>query len=168
MSGLIAGMRSLGFGLERVVAPIFRWPRLSAVVVLCILALAAYGGTQLTSTRTCAAFSPAGTDAYKDYIQTVENFVDPENEILVLVEGDKLGEPAVFTKLRDFQFELQFIDGVANVVSAFALRLAPDANGDAPLLIDDAASRAHAGASRNASAPIRFSATSCCRPTARR
>lgn len=132
------GLRSLGFGLDRVVVPIFRWPRISAFVVLCLLALTAYGGTQLTFDQNLRAVFAGGTDAYQDYIQTVEDFVDPENEVLILVEGERLGEPDVFAKLRDFQFELQFIEGARSVVSAFALRLAPDANGDAPLVIDDA------------------------------
>ena len=139
MSRLIAGMRTLGFGLEHIVDPIFRWPRISAVVVLCILGLAAYGGTKVQFDQNLRGVFAGKSTAYQDYIQTVQNFVDPENEILVLVEGAKLGDPAVFTKLRDFQFELQFIDGVANVASAFSLRDAPDANGDAALVIDDSA-----------------------------
>ena len=131
-------MNSLGFGLERVVAPIFRWPRLSGLVVLVLLGVCAFGGTKLTFDQNLRAVFAGGTEAYKVYSKTVEDFVDPENEILILVEGKRLGEPEVFAKLRDFQFELQFIDGVGSVVSAFALRQAPDANGDAPLLIDNA------------------------------
>ncbi|MCB1487814.1 MAG: MMPL family transporter [Bauldia sp.] len=131
-------MNSLGFGLERIVAPVFRWPRASGLVVLILLGLCAYGGSQLSFDQNLRAVFAGGTEAYKVYSQTVEDFVDPENEILILVEGKRLAEPEVFAKLRDFQFELQFIDGVGSVVSAFALRQPPDANGDAPLLIDNA------------------------------
>jgi hypothetical protein len=131
-------MRSLGFGLERVVDPIFRWPRISAFVVLCVIALGAVGLTQLQFDQNLRGVFAGTTDVYKDYISTVEDFVDPENEILILVEGPGLGEPKTFAKLRNFQFELQFIEGIRNVTSAFSLRHAPDANDDAPLLITEA------------------------------
>ena len=131
-------MRSLGFGLERVVAPVFRWPARSAFVILCLLGLAAFGGSQLRFDQNLRGVFAGGTPAYKDYIETVRDFVDPENEVLILVEGARLGDPKVFAKLRDFQFELEFIDGVKSVTSAFSLREAPDANGDAPLVINNA------------------------------
>jgi uncharacterized protein len=130
-------MRSLGFGLERVVEPIFRWPRLSAVVVLCMLALVGYGGTNVHFDQNLRSVFAGRTQAYKDYSEVVKNFVDPENEILILVEGAKLATPEDFAKLRDYQFELQFVDGVESVTSAFSLRQPPDANGDAALVIDD-------------------------------
>lgn len=131
-------MSSIGFGLERVVAPIFRWPRLSALLIVCLIGLTAYGLTVLQFDQNLRGVFAGNTEIYEDYARTVENFVDPENEILLLVEGDRLGEPEVFTKLRDFQFELQFLEGVQNVTSAFALRMAPDVNGDTAVLIDDA------------------------------
>ncbi|WP_421722991.1 efflux RND transporter permease subunit [Bauldia sp.] len=130
-------MRSLAFGLDRVVDPIFRWPRVSAAVVLCILAVAAFGATQLTFDQNLRGTFAGDRSTYADYARTVEEFIDPENEILILVEGDDLGEPTTFAKLRDFQFELQFVDGVASVTSAFALRKTPDENGDAALVISD-------------------------------
>jgi GAF domain-containing protein len=70
-------------------------------------------------------------------VAKVRSFVDPENEILVLVEGERLGTPETFARLQDFQFELQFIDGVGSVYSPFALRDPPLPNGNAPLVIRD-------------------------------
>lgn len=131
-------MGSLAFGLDRIVEPIFRWPRISAAVILTILAVAAYGGTQLTFDQNLRGVFAGDRPAYQDYVRTVDEFIDPENEVLILVEGDTLADPTVFTKLRDFQFELQFVEGVESVTSAFALRQSPDANGDAALVIDDA------------------------------
>ncbi|MCP4383964.1 MAG: MMPL family transporter [Hyphomicrobiales bacterium] len=130
-------MRSLGFGLDRIVAPIFRWPRASAAVLLAILAVAAYGGTQIRFDQNLRGVFAGDGPAYQDYARTVDEFIDPENEVLILVDGDTLAEPGTFTKLRDFQFELQFVDGVESVTSAFALRQTPDANGDAALVIAD-------------------------------
>ena len=66
-------------------------------------------------------------------------YVDTENETLVLVEGDALGMPDNLKRLQDFQFELQFIDGIGSVYSPFALRDPPQSNGNAPLLLRDPA-----------------------------
>ena len=130
-------MNSLGFGLERIVIPIFRYPKIAAAVFVALLAIAAYGGTQLSFDQNLRGAFAGNSETYQEYIQAVGDFVDPENEVLVLVEGDTLGSPENFTKLRDLQFELQFVDGVANVSSAFALRNPPDEQGDASLVIAD-------------------------------
>ena len=78
------------------------------------------------------------TQTYRDYVAATDEFVDPENELLVLIEGKDLGSPENFQKLQDLQLELQLLDGVDNVYSLFALREPPDANGDAAPLVGDA------------------------------
>ena len=130
-------MWSLGFGLERVAWIALARPRLTAVVVVCVVAASIFGLTQVKFDEDLRAVFAGENDTYRDYVRVTEEFVDPENENLLLVEGADLGSPENFAKLQDLQFELQFIEGVENVFSLFALRHPPDANGDASLVVDD-------------------------------
>ncbi|MEX0853815.1 MAG: MMPL family transporter [Bauldia sp.] len=133
-------MKSIGFGLERIAWPALAWPRATAIVVLLLLAAAAFGITRLSFDEDLRSVFASDARAYSAYVAATADFVDPENETLVLVEGDHLGEAANFRRLQDFQFELQLIDGVGSVHSPFALREPPNARGEAPPLINDAGS----------------------------
>jgi predicted RND superfamily exporter protein len=131
-------MRSIGFGLERVAWPAMKWPRAVSAVVAVVLAVALFGITRIAFDENLRSVFASSEPAYATYVAATEAFVDPENEILVLVEGDGLGAPANFKRLQDFQFELQFVDGVGSVYSAFALRDPPGASGNPPLVVRDA------------------------------
>ncbi len=130
--------KSIGFGLERVGLLSLSWPRATGAVMLLLIAAALFGFTRLTFDENLRGTFASDTQEYAEYVAATDDFVDPENESLVLVEGD-LGTPETFQKLGDFQFELQLLDGVGNVYSLFALRGRPDANGDAPVLVSDPA-----------------------------
>jgi predicted RND superfamily exporter protein len=130
-------MKSIGFGLERVAWLALKWPRTTAVFFLVLLAIAGLGLTRLSYDENLRDTFVSDSDAYKLYVATTSEFVDPENETIVLVEGDRLGEPDTFRKLQDLQLELQVADGVASVYSLFALRSAPNTAGDAPLLVNN-------------------------------
>lgn len=130
-------MKSIGFGLERVAWLALKAPRTAAAILLAILALGTFGLTRVTFDQDLRNALASNDEAFQRYTQATAEFVDPENEMLALVEGDNLTDPAVLQKLQDFQFELQLADGVDSVYSLFALRRPPDANGDAPLLVND-------------------------------
>lgn len=153
-------MWSLGFGLERVAWIALYRPRLTAVAIVCVVAASIFGLTQVKFDEDLRAVFAGENDTYRDYVRITEEFVDPENENLLLVEGADLGTPDNFTKLQNLQFELQFIDGVDNVFSLFALRHPPDANGDASLVVSDA-SRGLTPELAAEFVRIRFSARSC-------
>lgn len=131
-------MKSIGFGLERVAWLALRWPRATALIVAILLAIAGYGITRLSFDADLRNTFASNSAAYQLYKAATADFVDPENETIVLVEGDRLGDPDVFQRLQDFQFEMQVAEGVRSVYSLFALRETPDANGDAPPLVSDA------------------------------
>src|SRR5437868_1272676 len=130
-------MRSIGFGLERVAWPALRWPRATAIVFALMVATAVFGVTRLAFDEDLRNTFASDSPGFRAYVETTSEFVDPENETILLVEGDRLGDPATFQKLQDLQFELQVADGIDSVYSPFALRLPPDASGDAPPLIAD-------------------------------
>ncbi len=130
-------MKSIGFGLDRIALAALDWPRAAAALFLALLLVAAFGVTRLSFDEDLRDTFASNSPVFEAYRDVTDHFVDPENETLVLVEGEHLGDPATFQKLQDFQFELQLLDGVDNVFSIFALRHRPEADGNAPLLIDD-------------------------------
>ena len=130
-------MWSLGFGLERIAWLALRRPRLTAVLAVILVAASVFGLTRVKFDEDLRAVFAGENDTYRNYVRITEEFVDPENENLLLVEGPDLGTPESFQKLQDLQFELQFVDGVDNVFSLFALRHPPDDNGDASLVVSD-------------------------------
>ena len=128
----------IGFGLERIALFAYERPLFGVLVLLVVALLAAFGMTQVRFNDDLRNIFSGDTQTYRDYVAATDEFVDPENELLVLVEGKDLGTPQNFQKLQDFQLELQLLDGVDNVYSLFALRQPPDANGDAAPLVSDA------------------------------
>lgn len=130
-------MWSIGFGIERVAWLALYRPRLTGIVAILMVAAAIFGLTQVKFDEDLRAVFAGENDTYRDYVRITEEFVDPENENLLLVEGKDLGTPENFQKLEALQFELQFIDGVDNVFSLFALRHPPNAEGDATLVVND-------------------------------
>ncbi len=128
----------IGFGLERIVLFAYERPRIGIGILIVVYLLAGYGMMHVRFNDDLRNIFAGDTETYRDYVAATDDFVDPENELLVLVEGKDLGTPANFQKLQDFQLELQLVDGVDNVYSLFALREPPDANGDAAPLVNDA------------------------------
>jgi predicted RND superfamily exporter protein len=127
----------IGLGLERIAWFLYDRPRLGLAFVLLVVALTALGLSRLSFNDDLRDIFAGDTPAYRAYTQATSEFVDPENELLVLIEGKDLGTPVNFQKLQELQLELQLVDGVDNVFSLFALRQRPDAEGNAPLLVDN-------------------------------
>src|SRR5205823_12986100 len=99
-------MWSIGFGLERIAWSALKWPRATAAIAVALLAVAAFGITRITFDENLRAVFASSSPAYAAYVAATDAFVDPENETLVLVEGDRLGTPDNFKHLQDLQFEL--------------------------------------------------------------
>ena len=132
-------MKSIGFGLERIAWLALEWPRLAAAAFLLVARSCRLGAARLSFDENLRNVFASKSATFLAYKNTTSEFVDPENETLVLVEAPDLAAPAVFKRLQDFQFELQLIDGVGSAYSMFSLRDPPDASGAAALVIDDTA-----------------------------
>jgi len=130
-------MKGIGFGLDRVALLVFDRPKLAMLIMAVVVALAGFGITKLRFDENLRNLFATDSESFSAYVQATEDFVDPENELLVLVEGGEIADPAVFQRLQDFQFELQLLDGVESVYSLFALREPPAADGSAALLVAD-------------------------------
>ncbi len=144
-------MKSIGFGLERLAWPALAWPRTALAVLVALAAISVFGVTRSTFDEDLRNVFNGNSAAFADYTRVTEDFVDPENETLVLIEGRNLGQPEVFTKLQDFQFELQLAEGVDSVFSLFSLREPPADDSPPPPLVADAS----AGLSPDLAARIR-------------
>ncbi len=130
--------RSLAFGLDRIALVALRYRRLAAVVAVLVTAISIYGLTNIQIDRDLRDLFRGETEIYETYAEAARDFVDPENQVLVLVEGD-VGAPGNLTVLRDLQLELQLLPNVGNVFSPFSLRTPPDEDGSTRPLIEDPA-----------------------------
>lgn len=130
--------RSLAFGLDRIGLLALRFPRLAAIAAVLVSAVTVYGFFHLEIDRNLRDIFRGETETYERYADAAQDFVDPENQILVLVEGD-IAAPDNLTTLRDLQLELLFINNVGNVFSPFSLRTPPDEDGATQPLIGDPA-----------------------------
>ncbi len=130
-------MTGIGFGLDRIASFLFERPRIAAALMAIVIALAGFGMTRLTFDENLRDIFAGNSASFQEYVAATDDFVDPENELIVLIEGNDLGTPDNFQRLQDFQFELQLLDGVDNVYSLFALRDPPDADGNAAILVND-------------------------------
>ena len=133
----VGTMKSIGFGLERIALLAVARPWLAAMLLALLFGVAGYGLTKVSFDDDLRNVFGGSTTEFATYTEATRQFVDPENQLIVLVEATSLAGADIFSHLREFQFELQFVEGVADVFSLFALRYPPDEAGNAPLVIDD-------------------------------
>jgi len=135
-------MKSIGFGLERIALLAVYRPWIATALLAVVLAVVGYGLTKPRFDDNLRNVFGGSTAEVTAYMEATKQFVDPENQLVLLVNDTSLGSPETFAKLRELQFELQFVDGVRDVFSLFALRDPPQETGDAapldaPLIVDD-------------------------------
>ncbi len=129
----------LGFGLDRIGLLALRYYRFAALAVVLITAVTAYGFPHVSIDRDLRNLFRGDTAIFNSYTEVVDQYVDPENQVLILIEGASLGEPGTFASLRDLHIDLSLLPDVGSVFSPFSLRTPPDANGNTRPLIADAA-----------------------------
>jgi len=127
---------SLGFGLERIGVIAHRHPRIAAIGLSILIAVTAYGVPRVSVDRDLRDLFRGETDAYETYVAATAEFVDPENQFLVLIEGQSIGSPATLERLFDLHLELQLLPEAGSVFSLFSLRTPPDAYGNSRPLVD--------------------------------
>ncbi|MCW5716431.1 MAG: MMPL family transporter [Bauldia sp.] len=130
------GRWSLGFGLEKVGLVAHRHPLVAAIVLALISVVTVYGMFHVQIDRNLRDMFQGDSESYRTYLEATEDYVDAENQILILVEGD-LTAPGALATLRDLQLELSLLDDAGSVYSLFSLFAPPDVAGRMPPLIDD-------------------------------
>ncbi len=128
---------SVGFGVERIGLLAHGHPRIAAIVIALITVVSVYGLFHVTIDRNLRDMFRGESTAYATYLAAADEFVDPENQIFILIEGEAIGTPDVFPSLQELHLELQLLPDVGTVYSLFSLLGPPDANGRARPLVTD-------------------------------
>lgn len=120
---------SFGFGVIQVGRIVDRHPRIAGLILALVVGLAIYGVFHVSIDRDLRDMFRGESATYQTYVAMTDAFTDPENQVLVLIEGPDIVQPAVLERLRDLQFELQLLGDAGSVYSLFSLRTPPDADG---------------------------------------
>ncbi len=129
----------LGFGLDRIALVALRHYRLAALALALITAVTVYGFPHISIDRDLRNLFRGDTEIFNAYTEVVDQYVDPENQVMILVEGAALGDPDNLAKLSNLHIDLTLLPDVGSVFSPFSLRQPPDENGSTRPLIADAA-----------------------------
>ncbi len=92
----------------------------AAYLVVCLLSIWALPSLKFDYDFESAFVGPSKW--YVDYSEHSEHFHTAERQVAVLFEGDALSNPSNLAAVRDFVLEAQFVNGIAEVQSAFAIR----------------------------------------------
>ncbi|MCP4934327.1 MAG: MMPL family transporter [bacterium] len=127
-------MASLGFGIERVGLPSLRNPKTSMIVILLVSLVAALGLLKLKPAGSLGELFRSDSTEFANYQKLNKLFPTTEYDVMVLIKGKDLMRPQTLDDIRNIQLELEFADGVENIVSMFTMRGTPDKTGYAPPL----------------------------------
>ncbi len=126
-----------GFGVLRAGLFIERHGRIAWGIAALVTAVTIYGLFHVSVDRDLRDMFRGETELYRSYVATTEAFVDPENQVIVLVEGDGIRSPEGLRALEDLHLELQLLQDAGGVFSLFSLRSPPDAAGRTEAVVAD-------------------------------
>lgn len=115
-------MRNIGFGLEKIGLAALRWPLWFAAAIALLTLVAVYGITQLKFDDDVIYAFRSDSETFKQFSELLDDRNGVSNDVVMLVESEQPLDAAALKNLREMHFELEFADGVASVLSAFALR----------------------------------------------
>lgn len=123
------------FGLERIGLIGIARPMSTVFMLIMVSAAMIYGATQTSFDDDLRRLFRSDRGIYLAHARLIEQFPAVENQLVLLVESDKpLTKPQLET-IRMLHLDVQFVDGVAGVVSIFSARSPPDKSGTARLIL---------------------------------
>ena len=125
------------FGLERIGLIALKAPRITAVLILILSALAAWGVSRIKVDDSLSELFRTNTEEFRRYEEIDRRFPSSEYDVLVVVEGESLLKKPQLEAFRNAVVELQLTDGVGGLVSMLSARGKPDATGYAPPVVPD-------------------------------
>ncbi len=126
------------FGLDKLGLVALAAPYLSALVILILSILAAYGVSLLKVDDSLSELFRTDTEEFRQYEEIDRLFPSSEFDVLIVVEGKDLLTRESLRKFADTTIELQLADGVGGLVSMLSARGKPDETGyAAPIVPDD-------------------------------
>ncbi len=119
------GIFSAGFGLERLGLLALKFPRATLIIILLITPLLAFSATKLNFSSDIREIFRSGSTDFTVLEQVSEQYPGSDRDIILVIEGDGLFQPANLEKLRDLHLDLGLVEGVSYVLSMFSARKAP-------------------------------------------
>jgi hypothetical protein len=128
---------ALSFGLDRLGLVALKAPRVSALVILILSALAVVGVMRLKVDDSLSELFRTDTPEFHQYEEIDQRFPSSEFDVLAVVEGPNLLARPQLEAFANAVIDLQLADGVDGLVSMLSARGKPDATGYAPPIVPD-------------------------------
>jgi hypothetical protein len=122
----------LVLGFERVGLVALRTPLLSALIVVLLCVLAAFGTQRLKVDDSLSSLFRSNTPEFRHFEEFSHRFPSNEYDVLMVVEGNSLLERDSIDKLRNLVTDLQLTEGARGVLSLFSARQPPEKGSDLP------------------------------------
>ena len=117
------------FGIERLGLLALRKPVVSALIMVLISILAAFGVSRISVDDSLSELFRSDTEEFRRYELVAERFPSSEFDVLLVAEGPDLLSREALESLRSTILEIGLGEAVRGVVSLFSARRKPDENG---------------------------------------
>lgn len=124
-------------GIDRLGLVALKAPIISALIIVALSALAAFGVSKLRVDDSLSELFRTDTAEFRQYEEIDRRFPSSEYDVLVVVEGRALLARERLEAFRNTVIELQLTDGVGGLVSMLSARGLPDASGYAAPIVPD-------------------------------
>lgn len=128
---------ALSFGIDRLGLIALKAPRVSALIIVLLSALAVMGVMRLKVDDSLSELFRTDTPEFHQYEEIDRRFPSSEYDVLAVVEGPNLLDKAQLHAFANAVIDLQLADGIDGLVSMLSARGKPDANGYAPPIVPD-------------------------------
>jgi predicted RND superfamily exporter protein len=120
-------LHNLAYGIERIGLIPLRAPIVSAIILIALCVVAAFGVERLKVDDSLSQLFRSDTPEFRQFEEVTRRFPSAEFDVLVVVEGKDLLKRESIAKLRDLVTDLQLIDSVRGLISLFSARQPPEA-----------------------------------------
>lgn len=125
------------FGLDKLGLIALKAPVLSAILIVLLSVIAAFGVARLKVDDSLSELFRTDTAEFRQYEKVDRLFPSAEYDVLVVVEGENLLSRDGLAAFADAMIELQLTDGVKGIVSMLSARDTPDETGYPPPIVPD-------------------------------
>jgi predicted RND superfamily exporter protein len=130
--------KQLALGVERLGLISLIAPKISALVLVVLMVLAAFGVERLKVDDSLSQLFRSDTPEFKQFEEVTRRFPSAEYDVLIVVEGKNLLARENLEKLRNLVTDVQLVDGTRGIISLFSARQPPEGNQlPAPLFPQD-------------------------------
>ena len=126
--------KQLALGIERIGLISLIAPKISAIILVALMVLAAFGIERLKVDDSLSQLFRSDTPEFKQFEEVTRRFPSSEYDVLIVIEGKNLLSRENLEKLRSLVTDVQLIDGTRGIISLFSARQPPEGgNLPAPL-----------------------------------